>query len=265
MGQEIWTDVSEGVARMRFNRPESRNALSMAGVAEVIEFLRSLEHDSSIRCLAISGAGTHFMAGGDMRNFTEVLALPLSARARAFEQRALDNSPIWLTLERLRVPSVCAVRGFAVGGALAFAGGADLTIASDTACFILGHAAIGLPPDGGTSYYLPRAVGLKRAKQIAFLADRISAGEAREMGLVNWVVPDAQLEEKTEEIIGRLTRAASLAIGEAKQLLNRALQSDVSTQLTAEAEALARCAASHDLEEGVNAMIARRRPNFSGN
>lgn len=264
MASDIWTDITGGVARLRFNRPEARNPLTMTGVAQVIDFLRAVDSTPGLRCLAISGAGDHFMAGGDFDNFTSGLAKPEAQIAADFEQKALDQIPIWTTLERLDIPVVCSVRGYAVGGALSFVAGADLAIASQTACFILGHVKMGLPPDAATTYFLPRAVGARRAKQIAFFGDRLLAEEARELGLVNWVVPDDKLEEKTEEVIARLASGPTLAIAEGRRLINDSLQSSISEQLTAEAQALARCSTSHDMREGVATMIEKRKAAFRG-
>jgi len=264
MTEEVWTEIKSGIAQLRFNRPELRNALSMIGVREVITFLRAVERDESVRCMLVCGAGPHFMAGGNMQNFLHVLAEPEEVRAASFEQRAVDQSPIWVSFERLKIPVVCSVRGYAVGAALSFVGAADLAIASDTAKFILGHIGIGLPPDAGTSYYLPRAVGQKRARQIAFLGEPVTASEALSMGLVNWVVPDAELETRTLELVGRLTRAPSMAIAEGRRLLNMSLYSNISEQLSAEAEAFARCGLSCDLKEGVTAFMEKRKPNFTG-
>jgi len=264
MADDIWTEIKDGIAHLRFNRPESRNALTMEGVEEIIDFLRRIDSMKGIRCLSITAAGDHFMAGGDFKNFTDGLAQPKDKIAADFEQRAIDASPIWVTFERLQIPVVCSVRGYAVGGALSFVAGSDITIASENVCFILGHIAMALPPDAGTSFYLPRAVGIKRAKQIAFFGDRIDAQEALSIGLVNFVVPDSDLEKKTDEIVTRLANAPSVAIAEGRQLMNQSLQSNISEQLTAEAEALARCAVTDDISEGVNAVIEKRKPKFTG-
>jgi 2-(1,2-epoxy-1,2-dihydrophenyl)acetyl-CoA isomerase len=156
------------------------------------------------------------------------------------------------------------VRGYCAGAALSFVAGSDLTIASDSAKFLLAHVGLGLSPDAATSYHLPRAVGVKIAKQLAFFGDRFDAEEALRIGLVNWVVPDAELDAKTEEILKRLAVAPSVSIAQSKRLMNRALGNTLSEQLTDEGIGVGNCAASDDLKEGIRAFVEKRKPQFRG-
>jgi len=264
MSQDVLTSIENGVARITINRPQARNAMTAAVIQEMLEFCRRIESDSAVRCLSITGAGEHFMAGGDVKGFMDVVDRPGEELRSNFEQRSLDAAPLWIILERMPQPIVCSVRGFSAGAALSFVAGADLTIASDNAKFLLAHVGLGLSPDAATTYHLPRAVGVKQAKQLAFFGDRIDAQEALRIGLVNWVVPDAELEAKTEEILDRLAHAPSVSIAQSKRLMNRSLGVTISEQLTAEGISLGHCAASDDIKEGIRAFVEKRKPQFRG-
>ena len=264
MAEHLKTGIVDGIARMIFNRPEARNAMTAAVIQEMLAFCRSIENDPAVRVLFVGGVGEHFMAGGDVKGFLTVLDMPEAELRYNFEQRSLDAEPLWVLLERMSKPVVCAVRGFSAGAALTFVAGADLTIASDNAQFLLAHVSLGLSPDAATTYHLPRAVGVKVAKQLAFFGDRFDAQEALRIGLVNWVVPDAELEAKTEEILKRLANAPSVSIAQSRFLMNSALGNTLSQQLQLESIALGRCAISEDLKEGVHAFVGKRKAQFKG-
>jgi len=179
-----------------------------------------------------------------------------------FEHRSEAAAPLWLALERLPQPVVCAVRGYSAGAALSFVAGADYTIASETSKFLLAHVGIGLVADAGTTYHLPRAIGIRKTKELAFFGDRIDAQQALQIGLVNKVVPDAALETETETILKRLAAAPAVSLANAKRLINASLNNTMDEQLVLETAAVGNCGASADLKEGVRAFIEKRRPEF---
>jgi 2-(1,2-epoxy-1,2-dihydrophenyl)acetyl-CoA isomerase len=264
MSQDLICSVAEGIARMTFNRPEARNAMTGPMIQEMLAFCRRIENDPNVRCLSISGAGEHFMAGGDVKGFMPMIDQPAELKRSNFEQRSFDAAPLWVILERMPKAVVCSVRGFSAGAALSLVAGSDLTIASDNAKFLLAHVGLGLCPDAATTYHLPRTVGVKVAKQLAFFGDRFDAQEALRIGLVNWVVPDAELDARTEEILERLALAPSISIAQSKRLMNQALGNTISEQLTEEGLGVGNCAVSDDLKEGVRAFVEKRKPQFRG-
>jgi 2-(1,2-epoxy-1,2-dihydrophenyl)acetyl-CoA isomerase len=265
MGNALFTTAENGIARIIINRPESRNALTGEVLQEMLAFVLTIEHDRDIRVLLISGAGEHFAAGGDVKSFASVLEMDPESLRRDFERRSADAAPLWLALSRMPQPVVCAVRGFAAGVALSFIAGADYTLASDTAKFLLAHVGIGLVADGATTYHLPRVIGIRKAKELAFFGDKIDAAQALEIGLINRIVPDAELEAETEILLQRFRQAPAASIAGAKRLLNASLGNDMAAQLAMETQAVGDCGASPDIKEGVRAFTEKRRPVFGAN
>lgn len=265
MADGLITEVSEGVARIVVDRPEARNALSADIVQGMADFVESIEHDPAVRVILVRGAGDHFMAGGDVKSFAQVMDKPVEEIRASFETRSANAARLWIALERIPQPVVCMVRGFAAGASLSFVAGADFTIASDGAMFILAHVGIGLVADAATTYHLPRAVGLRKAKEIALFGDRLNAQQALDIGLVNKVVPDADLEGETEAVLQRLAKGPAVSLAQAKWLMNASLGSDLAGQIERETAAVGICGASNDLKEGVRAFVEKRRPAFRGN
>jgi 2-(1,2-epoxy-1,2-dihydrophenyl)acetyl-CoA isomerase len=262
MAEDLLTQVENGIARITINRPDQHNAISSDMLQDMLKFVLQIEARPDVRALLITGVGPHFAAGGDVKSFATVISMAPEALRADFERRSTDAAPLWLALERLPQPVVCAVRGFSAGAALSFVAGADYTIASDNSKFLLAHVGIGLVADAGTTYHLPRAIGLRKAKELAFFGDRIDAQQALQLGLVNKVVPDADLEAETETILKRLAVAPSVSIAGAKRLMNASLNNTLSEQLALETEAVGNCGASADIKEGVKAFTEKRRPEF---
>jgi 2-(1,2-epoxy-1,2-dihydrophenyl)acetyl-CoA isomerase len=261
---ELITEIEAGIARMTINRPEARNAMTGDLIQQMIRFVRQVEQDASVRALLITGTGDHFMAGGDVKGMTDILSEPKSAIRSNFEQRSLDAAPLWISLERMPQPVVCRVRGFAAGAALSFVAGADYTICSDNAQFLLAHVGLGLVADAGTTYHLPRAIGVRKAKELAFFGDKIDAAEALRIGLVNRVVPDAELDEAVEKVLTRFANGPAVSFAQAKAMMNASLEQTLSEQLAMEGRAVATCGGSDDFAEGVRSFIEKRRPAFKG-
>lgn len=264
MTDHLLVEKADGIARITFNRPEARNALSIEMRDHLIDSILEIEKDESIRCVVLSGAGSNFMAGGDVKAFAEFAKLEPGERHRYFEKRIHTIQPLLLAMQRMKKPVVCVVQGAAVGFGFSLAMACDLVIAASDARFACSYIGIGTSPDGSGSYYLPQLVGVKRAMEIAMLGDFIDAPTALAMGLVNRVAGEGLLDEESESLIRRLAKAPTIGLGNVKRLLYAAADNSLEVQLSMEAECFAECAASDDWVEGVMAFNEKRKPQFRG-
>jgi 2-(1,2-epoxy-1,2-dihydrophenyl)acetyl-CoA isomerase len=223
-----------------------------------------VEDDPAVRCVVLRGAGDHFMAGGDIKGFHGRLTETPAARSAHFRDKIHSLHPAIVRMRRMPKPVIASLRGAAAGFGLSLALAADLAIAAEDAYFTLAYCLIGTSPDGGSSYHLPRLVGLRKAMEIALLGERFNAEAAHALGLVNWVVPGAELEVETAKLAGRLASGPGHALGETKALLNASFDNALPAQLALEAESFARCAATQDFAEGVTAFLEKRPAAFQG-
>ena len=203
------------------------------------------------------------MAGGDIKGFGETLATPGPERRKHyFEMIARLHAGIEL-LQRSSVITLCKVRGACAGIGMSFAIGCDLTVASDDAYFATAYKAIGLTPDGGQSFFLPRLVGVKKAMEMTLLSDRVTAAEALSMGMLTRVVALAELDTTVDRMAEKIVRSSRGSMAGIKRLINGSMQNSLSVQLTAEQESFSSCAGTDDFEEGIRAFIEKRHARFS--
>ncbi len=265
MSELVLTEIRDGIATVTLNRPQQLNALSVEMIEQWSSAAQRVVADEAVQVIVIRGAGEHFMAGGDIRDFHARLGLEPLARLQAF-QAIIERwvNPAVLALRGAHQPVVCAVQGACAGLGMSLMLGADLVLAAENAYFSTAYASIGLSPDGGGTWFLPRIVGTRKAAELMLLAERLSAQQALELGLVNRLVAPDRLEEQTQQLALRLKSGPRHAYGEIKRLLNRVGTLDLAGQLQAEAESFARCSATDDFAEGVSAFLAKRRPDFCG-
>lgn len=259
---EILFEVQDGAATVTLNRPEARNAITPTMTKAFNDFLQSIENDRSIRVVLLRGAGEHFMAGGDVKSFGKTLEEPGEVRRRQFEGRVQHVTPLLLTMERMPQILVTAVRGACAGAGVSWVAASDLTIATRSSLYILSQINIATTPDGSGSYWLPRAVGLKRAKEIAMFGGKLTADEAERIGLINRVVDDADFDAAVEDWVRKLARGPAYALGRTKQLFNASLRNTLAEQLQLEAESFSSCAGTPDFIEGIQAFIEKRKAKF---
>ena len=258
--------IENAIATVTLNRPEALNALNTAMMDELGAAASRLEHDSAVRAVVLTGAGKHFMAGGDVKFFAETVAASPSPTDRRvlFEKFVQRLHPVMSSLRRMPKPVLASVRGAAAGFGLSLMMAADLAIVAEDSYFTLAYANIGTSPDGSSTYVLPRLVGVKRAMEIALLGDRFDAKQALAIGLVNRVVPLAELDAATKALAERLAAGPTAVLGRTKDLINRSLENDYDTQLQLEAESFAASAAGEDFQRGVTAFVEKKKPEFVG-
>lgn len=251
------------VATLTLNRPDALNVLDEAMVDALIPAAADVAADPGIRVLVVQGAGKHFMAGGDIRTFARESSRPPDERQRGF-QRLVERVHVAVeTLARMPQPVVARVQGAVAGFGLSLMNACDLAIASDDAYFAAGYRQIGITPDGGGTWSLPRIVGQRRALGILLLGERFGAADALAMGLVNRVVPLAELDAAVEAVARALADGPREALSATKRLLRDSLDRTLSGQLQAEAVSFGRLSATDDFVEGVAAFLEKRPPRFS--
>ena len=249
-----------GLATITLNAPEKLNAVSRKMIAELKATWEQLAADDSVRAVLLTGAGRGFCAGADLADPDR------EASATADSGSALEKlfNPTIRLMRTIPKPVVSAVNGVAAGVGMSFALASDVAIAGKSASFLQAFARIGLLPDGGSTWFLPRVVGDARARALAMLAPQIKAEQARDWGLIWDVVEDAELMPKATEIARRLAEGPTLALARIKSALNQAAGNDLSKQLDLERDYQSQLGKSEDFKEGVAAFLGKRKANFRG-
>ncbi|MDT7561828.1 MAG: hypothetical protein QOI50_5561 [Pseudonocardiales bacterium] len=250
-----------GVGRLTLNRPEAANGMSVPFLRALYDALMRCHSEPRLRVLVVSGAGPNFCAGGDIKDFaSKGEGLPDYLReATSWLQISVS------ALMRLNAPVIAAVHGFAAGGGgFGLVCAADLVVAAESAKFLPGATRAGMAPDAGVSVTLPRLVGLRRAMNLVLTNPILSAEEALDIGLVNQVVPDAELTEAADRLAATLAAGAPLALAASKRLLWDGVGRSVETGLPDEARTVSELSGTADAREGLAAVIERRRPVFTG-
>jgi 2-(1,2-epoxy-1,2-dihydrophenyl)acetyl-CoA isomerase len=257
-GSPLLFTRENGVARLTLNRPHAGNSIDVSLARALMEAAIACDEDDSIRCVVMTGAGRMFCAGGDIGAFA---ASGDKIPALLKELTAYVHSAV-SRFSRMGKPMVTAVNGAAAGAGFNLSLLGDIVLAARPAYFTVAYTAIGLTPDGGASWLLPRLVGLRRAQEWALTNKRVSAAEALEAGLITRVVEDTALLEEADKLAGELAASAVRALGRTRNLLLDSFSNPLELHLEQEARNIA--AASRDAEgqEGVAAFLAKRKPDF---
>jgi 2-(1,2-epoxy-1,2-dihydrophenyl)acetyl-CoA isomerase len=264
MNDTVLFSAAEGVATITLNRPKVLNALDAAMAEGLTEALYAAERDPGVRAVILAGAGGGFMAGGDIRSFHGWLETPRAEIGGKFERLIHDFHRTLILMRRLSKPILARVHGPVAGAGMSLLMACDLAIAAEDSFFTLAYCHLGTSPDGGSTWLLPRHVGLKKAAEIALFGDRFGAAEALRLGLVNAVAPAAELERQAASLAARLAAGPAAAYAATKRLLQQSSTTSFESQLQAETEAFAGCAATDDFAEGVRAFVEKRPPRFGG-
>ena len=258
--EKILLTRDNGLATITLNAPDRLNAVSRKMIAEIKLCWEELAADDSVRAVLLTGAGRGFCAGADLADPDR------EASATADSGAALDKffNPVIRAMRSIPKPVVSAVNGVAAGVGMSFALASDIAIAGKSASFLQAFARIGLLPDGGSTWFLPRLVGDQRARALAMLAPQISAEQAKQWGLIWDVVEDAALMQTATDIARKLAEGPTLALARIKDALNRSTGNDLSAQLDVERDAQRLLGKSDDFKEGVAAFLAKRKAQFKG-
>ncbi|MGH6990197.1 MAG: 2-(1,2-epoxy-1,2-dihydrophenyl)acetyl-CoA isomerase PaaG [Stellaceae bacterium] len=250
-------EIADGVGTLTLNRPDKLNAFNDQLHLDIADVINQVENDKNIRALVITGAGRGFCSGADL---TQRIA-PGSGAGDALDQH---YHPRLRRLKALAKPVIAAVNGPAAGAGMSLALACDIVIAAESAVFIQAFTRIGLVPDAGSTYFLPRLVGTARAKALTLLAEPLSARDAAAWGLILKAVPDAQLMEEAMAMARKLAAGPTFALGLTKQAIDQSLGNDLDTQLSLERDFQKAASRSADFREGVTAFLEKRAARFTG-
>jgi len=255
----LLVSLDAGVLRLTLNRPDTLNAFTAAMHAGLAAAMARAETEAAVRCVLITGAGRGFCAGQDLSE-RDMNAADIDMGA------GLDTryNPLVRRMRALRKPIVCAVNGVAAGAGANFALACDIVLAARSASFIQAFVKIGLVPDCGGSYFLPRLAGTQRAMALAMTGDRLSAEDAERWGLIWKCVDDAKLKEESEKLAVQLASGPTRSLGFIKQAMYDSANNDLAAQLDLERDLQREVGKGKDYREGVKAFLEKRKPNFTG-
>jgi 2-(1,2-epoxy-1,2-dihydrophenyl)acetyl-CoA isomerase len=254
---QLLTSVDDGVLTLTLNRPEVLNAITPALLDEVTDALREAASGRTVRAVIITGAGRGFCSGQDLRATAGEGGLDVGAILRD------HYTPAIRAIRSMDQPVIAAVNGVAAGAGFSLALACDLRIAAESATFVQAFVRIGLIPDLASTYFLPRLIGPARAAELTMLGDTVDASRALELGVVNWVVPDAELAVAAADLAGRLARGPR-SIALTKRALELSRENDLEAQLAVEERLQTEATTTSDFAEGVSAFLEKRRATFTG-
>ncbi|WP_255195533.1 enoyl-CoA hydratase/isomerase family protein [Halorarius litoreus] len=257
--EPVHVDREEGVGTITLDRPETNNSMDAATAEALRAAAVDLASDDDVRCIVLTGSGATFNTGADLSALNadagdESTIRTIAARLHEFVSQ----------LARADKPVVCGVNGVVAGGGIGPSLCGDIVLASESARWEFAYPRIGLSADGGSSYFLPRLVGLRTAQEIAFRDEPVGAAEAADMGLATEVVPDDEFDDRLWAEAERLANGPTLAYAETRELLRTSFDRGLESHLAEEAERIAGLTATDDFAEGIDAFFAKGEPDFQG-
>ena len=264
--EHLIAKIENNVGYLIMNRPEARNAMSSEMNVALQEKIAEFELDEKVRCIVLTGAGNAFCAGGDVKGMNaknagdgETVTIDKAIHRQRDNQRGTSGK-----LYKMPKPTLASLPGAAAGAGLSYALSCDLRIMSSAAFLTTAFAKVGFSGDYGGSYFMTQLIGSAKARELYFLSDRVSAEEALNLGLTNWVVDADDLDAKTREIAEKLASGPSVAYRYMKENLNRATNGDLDDCLDLEATHHVHCGQTVDHKNAVKAFVEKRQPSFSG-
>lgn len=255
---ELITSLSNGVCKITFNRPAVYNSFNKTMAMELQKELDRCAYDDEVRTVLLTGAGKAFCAGQDLAEATDPNGPELESIVRD------HYNPIILKIRALEKPVIAAVNGVAAGAGANIALACDLTIATEQASFIQAFSKIGLIPDSGGTYFLPRIIGFQKALGLMFTGDKVSAKEAESLNMIYKCISEEEFEDYVIKLCEKLALMPTRAFGLTKKAVNQSLSNNLVDQLCLEEKLQTEAGKTEDFEEGVNAFLEKRKPKFKG-
>lgn len=253
-------EVADGVAYVKFARPQGANAVNPEFSRDLRAAMLAAEYDNEVKAVSVTAEGKVFCAGGDLKEFN---AAGDQLPALAADMLVDFHGAIY-HMNRMPKPVIAGVRGSAGGAGLSLVSAFDLVVSAESAKFTMAYTAAGVTPDGTSTYFLARHIGLRRALDLVLTNRVLTAQEAEAWGLVNRVVPDDEVDAVVAEMAKGMARGAAWALGHAKRIVYNGYEQPLEAAAEAEGELIARAMATHDGREGIEAFVERRKPNFTG-
>lgn len=265
MSKDLHLEISDDLATITIDRPERMNAFTPEMIIEMTAMARAIADDPRCRVVAIRHLGKNLCTGADTGDIADASTqLAAERKASFYNGLATRVHPLLRAFRDLPQPIVVGARGHAIGLGVQFLLFADLVVASETLKISLPQVQLGHVFDHGESYLLPRQIGGRKAMELALLGDRMNAIDAERFGLINFLVPDADLEARTDDVIARLLRLPPVALLRSKAMMRSSETAELETQLEAERMHASHCAATDDFVEAIAAFQEKRKPNFTG-
>ncbi len=258
--ETIKLEIIENIAIIRLNRPNSYNSLNAKMAKELLEISYECDTNKKIRAIILTGEGDKaFCAGGDLKSFHETGNVGKHLKIVTHDLHGAITR-----FSRMNCPLIVAVNGVAAGAGLSFVGFADLAIAKFSATFVSAYTKAGLTPDGSSSYYLPRIIGIRKYLELVMTNKVLSSEEALSWGLINYVYNDKKFWNETLKLADNLSKGPTLAYGKTKRLIHNSLNSTLETQMELETKMISESAETNDGQIGIQAFLKKEKPKFEG-
>lgn len=254
----IEINIEDQVCIIKLNRPKVFNSFNKEMALELQEILDNCEKNPAVRSILLTAEGKAFCAGQDLQELTDPNGPKLSDIVRE------HYNPIIKRIRSIEKPIVCAVNGVAAGAGANIALACDITIAGESVAFIQAFSKIGLIPDSGGTFFLPRSIGMQKATALMMLADKVMAADAEKMGMIYKVCADGSLMEETIKVAKKLATLPTIGLGLTKRALNKSITNDLTAQLALEDALQTAAGKTYDYNEGVAAFLEKRKPKFKG-